>query len=279
MDAGPRSAVLDGEMARLLSLDVTAMTTADVKASLLGNTTLVELIRPDFDNDFLKDQMPYLRSYADLRLDRTAEITIQTGDVLSFFGAISYLDPEATKRSLELIGALFRSVNVNEMRLKLHFDLPRPITVAQEVQPMIQTPGHPSWPSGHATEAFAIATVLSALKNGGSVDGFNEVSNTSFYMRLAQRIAANRTVAGVHYPSDSMCGAILGITIGEMLVNMLEGEAKTPTRKFDGSDFTGDFDLTTLKDTMQLGAGTEAIPGGLDLGLLSPLWAIAKTEW
>ena len=33
-------------------------------------------------------------------------------------------------------------------------------------------------------------------------------------MRLATRIAVNRTIAGVHFPIDSAAGAVLGLTLG-----------------------------------------------------------------
>lgn len=80
---------------------------------------------------------------------------------------------------------------------------------------MIQTPDHSSFPSGHALEAFAIATVLHRLSGGGSaVDG---VQKNALPFLLAHRISTNRTVAGVHFPVDSLGGAFLGLQLGELL--------------------------------------------------------------
>ncbi len=56
---------------------------------------------------------------------------------------------------------------------------------------MIQTPGHGSLPSGHATENFMTAWVL--WKLGANTAG--DVLWLEQSMRLATRIAANRTIA------------------------------------------------------------------------------------
>ena len=39
----------------------------------------------------------------------------------------------------------------------------RPVEYNAEVQPMITTPGHGSFPMGHATQAYAVAHVLKLL--------------------------------------------------------------------------------------------------------------------
>jgi hypothetical protein len=95
-----------------------------------------------------------------------------------------------------------------------------------QIQPIIQTPTHGAFPSGHATEAHIVATVLTHLLAAAdhpkdpafarrSVEA--AIAQTQHY-RLAARIAINRTVAGVHYPVDSAAGAVLGITLGDFLV-------------------------------------------------------------
>ena len=67
-----------------------------------------------------------------------------------------------------------------------------------------------SFPSGHATTAFALAAVI----------GF--VSPRWYYpgLALAAAIAVSRVALGVHYTSDVVAGAILGL-VGAYLVRIL----------------------------------------------------------
>ena len=104
---------------------------------------------------------------------------------------------------------------------------------------MIPTPGHGSWPSGHSTEAFAVATLLEAFMDQtrpGKNDGQN--SRTQL-QRLAARIAVNRTVAGVHYPVDSAVGRLLGTSLGEFFVARATG-GSVRLRGFDMVLLEGD---------------------------------------
>ena len=278
MQDGPQAEVLDYELGAVTALDLPDGVNGRVVSPLTGGAPLVSLMRPVFDQAFVDDQMPLLRSYADLRLDRMAEIQMQAGDIVSFFGAQAYLDRVATKRSLDLIWALLRLAGKLEMRLKMHFDLPRPITTGTDLQPMIQTPGHGSWPSGHATESFAVAVLFSALRTGNAVDAAAEVTARAPAMRLAARIAQNRTVAGMHYPSDSMAGAVLGLGIGELLVNWLTGQTTTPLRSFDGRTWRGDFDLAGLQTVLATAPAAVALTGTVP-PVLANLWQVARDEW
>nr|MCU0943035.1 phosphatase PAP2 family protein [Hydrogenophaga sp.] len=119
--------------------------------------------------------------------------------------------------TLLLLDAAFSLAISVEQRFKQIFAIPRPVEYSPQIQPMIPTPGHGSWPSGHATEAFIAATVLQALLNHGNPKG-NGTESREQLQRLAARIAVNRTVAGVHYPVDSAVGRLLGTALGEYIV-------------------------------------------------------------
>lgn len=83
-------------------------------------------------------------------------------------------------------------------------DRPRPSLVDADVNPLIALPHSSSMPSGHALTAFAAATVLSAIAPWLRVPLFG----------LAGTIALSRVYLGVHYLSDVLVGAALGIGVG-----------------------------------------------------------------
>jgi hypothetical protein len=104
------------------------------------------------------------------------------------------------------------------MLVKHHLACRRPDRLGAKVMPIIPTPAHASFPSAHATEAFAVAEVLNTLL--GSQEHYPDVEKRQVLVtKLAERIAVNRTVAGVHYPIDSWAGAILGRAVGQIVVS------------------------------------------------------------
>ena len=104
------------------------------------------------------------------------------------------------------------------MIVKNHLAIRRPDQLDARLMPMIPTPGHGSFPSAHAPEAYAVLTVLEALVTAWDslADGEQRIKALR---GLAERIAVNRTVAGVHYPIDSWAGAALGRIVGQVVLS------------------------------------------------------------
>ena len=77
--------------------------------------------------------------------------------------------------------------------------------------PPIDVPGHASYPSGHATESYLLAGILKEVMpaEASMQTDVNDLDSTPL-RRLAQRVARNREVLGLHYPSDSKAGRYLG---------------------------------------------------------------------
>ncbi len=93
----------------------------------------------------------------------------------------------------------------------------RPDQIDGRILPMIPTPGHGSFPSAHATEAYTVLTVMEALvSTWGSLGDI--APRLAMLRGLAERIAVNRTVAGVHFPIDSWAGAALGTALGRAIL-------------------------------------------------------------
>jgi membrane-associated phospholipid phosphatase len=170
-------------------------------------------------------QLRFMRSYADLRPDRTVEILEQLSTHVPFLASIGWLRPDAKRWTIELLETVVRLAGYVEHRVKHGLACRRPLEYSPQVQPMILTPGHGTLPSGHATEAFAAALVFRRLlATSGHFHG--HPSYLWQLMRLAARIAINRTVAGVHFPIDSVAGALLGLTLGEYFVARARGVAE-----------------------------------------------------
>lgn len=90
------------------------------------------------------------------------------------------------------------------MLIKPIFERGRPETVG--LAPILRTDSHSgfSFPSNHATNAFAAASYLTFYYPG----------YTFQYLFAASTIAYSRVYVGVHFPSDVLGGAILGWLIG-----------------------------------------------------------------
>jgi hypothetical protein len=130
------------------------------------------------------------------------------------------------------------------MRVKHALACRRPVEYSPQIQPMIPTPGHGSFPSGHATEAFVTAFVFEALLAHAHAHGTAGGHGSPIFvqlMRIAERIAINRTVAGVHFPVDSVAGMVLGRTLAEFFLARFGTHCHPRTRQFDGRGFARDF--------------------------------------
>jgi hypothetical protein len=200
-----------------------------------------------------------------------------------------------------LIGLVLRLAKYAEMNFKNAFATLRPNERSPQIQPMIQTPIHGSFPSGHSTEATAVARVLYELVIEGSTATAAEKRQLSEQLfRQAARIAINRTVAGVHYPIDSMAGQLLGLSVADYIlarfgagvgtgsVDAWELDASSKTQVPDGTDFTGNELLnfttaarnppTTYALKINLGTGAITVPVAPSPNL-NWLWNEARLEW
>ena len=86
---------------------------------------------------------------------------------------------------------------------------PRPSMICPALSPPVPIPGHAAYPSGHATEAHLIALCLEDVLVGSIQLTAMQPDLTA----LARRIARNREIAGLHYPSDAVAGAQLAVDI------------------------------------------------------------------
>jgi undecaprenyl-diphosphatase len=94
--------------------------------------------------------------------------------------------------------------NFSHRILKENIQRPRPPLVEKEIQIRAPQYGGYSFPSNHAANTFAIATFLGACYPAAW-----------FSLTLFAFIGAySRVYVGVHYPSDVLAGALIGIFFG-----------------------------------------------------------------
>ena len=82
-------------------------------------------------------------------------------------------------------------------------------------------------------------------------------------LNAAGRISQNRTVAGVHFPVDSIAGSALGVQLGKYLVNRASGNAQ-----LDDIDFNGEGLAASLFEPAQLQLNAGSDPMGIDVTAL-----------
>ena len=186
-----------------------------------------------------ENQLPQVFGYADLRRDRASEINAQITEFFPFFASVCHLHPDRSRYTLELLTALRFAVVATQMRVKHALAMPRPVDYSQQIMPMIQTPGHSSFPSGHAVETFMFATVLFELTAGRETQLYPSSHPLhDQLLRLAARICVNRVVAGVHFPVDNAAGMVLGSQLGRYFIALMKNSA-APFRSwtFDSDNY------------------------------------------
>ncbi len=131
-------------------------------------------------------------------------------------GTILLLIPEKTRKigwmsALALLGSLMLNNNL----IKNLVARPRPFTVLSDLSILIPRPGEFSFPSGHTSSSFAAAAVF--YRHLPKKIGIPALV-------LAGLIGFSRLYVGVHYPTDVLAGAVMGILLSylaEIMINFL----------------------------------------------------------
>lgn len=105
-----------------------------------------------------------------------------------------------------LVAAVFVRFVLVEIIRRVFFR-PRPFVYNPVNLLISHSANEPSFPSGHASFYFALSTIIY---------GYNKGFGILFYIS-SLIIVASRVFVGIHWPSDIIAGAILGIVIGLIL--------------------------------------------------------------
>lgn len=105
-----------------------------------------------------------------------------------------------------------------EQYWKGQYHRPRPSQLCPALLPPIVVPGHAAYPSGHSTQSHLMAYCMGLVFAGlPSAEQTQMQGMETDLVALADRIARNREIAGLHYPSDTAGGVTLAGLIRDQL--------------------------------------------------------------
>ncbi|MBM6618208.1 vanadium-dependent haloperoxidase [Bacillus suaedaesalsae] len=126
-------------------------------------------------------------------------------------------------RMLAVMHSALNDAFVVTWDLKYEWDVARPNQLNQELETLLCTPRHPSYPSGHAVIA-----------------GCSEVMMSYFFpaerhkiKKLAEDCADSRLYALVHFPVDNSEGLRLGRQIGDLIIKEIRKQKDENLRPID----------------------------------------------
>ncbi len=127
-------------------------------------------------------------------------IWILIGVVLLFFRG-------SRKYGLLLLIALAIGAALGPGLIKAIVQRPRPFLQEPGVELLISAPKDTSFPSGHTLSSVSSAYIIGRANKGAGILAWV----------LAAVIAFSRMYVYVHFPSDVVCGALLGLTVGALV--------------------------------------------------------------
>ncbi|HEX6066971.1 MAG TPA: phosphatase PAP2 family protein [Longimicrobiales bacterium] len=137
-----------------------------------------------------------LRQDWDQRPGMEGEILDQISRAPAYFAQLLMLNTTAHPNTIKVLEMAVQVGTMVAVFFKLKFNRARPQQLYRRLLPMIPSPWHPSFPSGHTLESHMIALALSRVVPEA----------TRELLDLADRIGHNREIAGVHYRSDTVAG-------------------------------------------------------------------------
>tara|TARA_R100001443_G_scaffold977_3_gene3868 strand:+ start:9123 stop:9977 length:855 start_codon:yes stop_codon:yes gene_type:complete len=117
-------------------------------------------------------------------------------------------------------------VDIHTIKLKMKYGRQRPYEYSDKIKSITDTDDSPSFPSGHAIEAYALAEVL----------GERYPDKKDELDKMAAKIAKSRLQMGNHFPSDIEVGEKVGKMIADAYLSTTKIEKWTDilSKKGDG---------------------------------------------
>ncbi|WP_439579026.1 phosphatase PAP2 family protein [Elioraea sp.] len=138
-----------------------------------------------------------------------AEALAQRNGIIGYFRGIVTFNAASYPATHALCAVALHIAHFCVMYYKARFRRPRPSELLPHRLPPIEVPGHAACPSGHATQAWLIAHTLKSVIRTQSDPPAQPGWADLAFDAMAERIARNREVLGLHYPSDTAAGRTL----------------------------------------------------------------------
>ena len=118
-------------------------------------------------------------------------------------------------------------VDIHTIKLKMKYGRQRPYEYSDKIESVTGTDDSPSFPSGHAIEAYALAEVL----------GERYPDKKEELDKMAAKIAKSRVQMGSHFPSDIEVGEKVGKMIADAYLSTTKIEKWTDILNKKGDGF------------------------------------------
>jgi hypothetical protein len=145
----------------------------------------------------------------DERPDAMGLILSQDVEFFTDFLAVLTIGPSSHPKTWRVLNIASLIGSFAVLYFKGKYNVPRAPQICPALLPPIPVPGHASWPSGHSTQAHLMKNCMLRVFAAAAMPAADLAVMTSDLNVLADEIARNREIAGLHYPKDSEGGARL----------------------------------------------------------------------
>ena len=208
---------------------------SDGKKKLLDSEPSFEVEFPEYSFPDSKEELPEV-----IRIMKEKKIPESEMEDLDKNNNDLLLDIVDQKRSdwIELI----KDIDIYTIRLKMKYARPRPYEISEEIESTTDTDDSPSFPSGHAIEAHALAVILG--------DKFPDKKEE--LTKMADKISLSRLQMGNHYPSDIEVGEKVGKLIADAYLGVKKSYTISKSERKEIADLLSSLEEKNLGDTAAL---------------------------
>lgn len=157
-----------------------------------------------FRNDFLNPIMLFITHLGD------------GGAIWIFIALIFLLKKQTRIFGISMLISLLAGLIIGNMIMKPFFARPRPFKTYADIINLINQGGY-SFPSGHSLSSFTAATSFYLCAKYKNI----KLNFARVFLVLATLIALSRLYVCVHYPTDVLCGSLIGIVIAVIVVKII----------------------------------------------------------